>query len=70
MEILVWGSTQTCPTAGKEKILKRIKVGPRVYGCHVKNFTIRKNIPLRMMEPNWGGRAMQFTDQRRFEHGH
>ncbi len=39
-----------------------MKVGPRVYGCHVKNFVVRQNIPLRKMEPNWPGRAMQFTD--------
>lgn len=38
------------------------KVGPRVFACHVKNFTIRKGIPLRMMAPNWPDRAMQFTD--------
>src|ERR1043166_8336988 len=38
------------------------KVGPRVYACHVKNFVIRANIPLRKMESNWAGRAMQFTD--------
>jgi sugar phosphate isomerase/epimerase len=38
------------------------KVGDRVYACHVKNFVIRENIPLRKMEPNWPGRAMQFTD--------
>jgi len=38
------------------------KVGPRVYACHVKNFTIRGNVPLRKTEPNWPGRAMQFTD--------
>jgi sugar phosphate isomerase/epimerase len=38
------------------------KVGSRVYGCHVKNFVIHKNIPLRKMEPNWPGRAMQFCD--------
>ena len=38
------------------------KVGPRIYACHVKNFTIRPNLPLRMMEPNWQKRAMQFTD--------
>ena len=40
------------------------KVGSRVYACHVKNFVIRKNVPLRMMEPQWPGRAMQFTDLR------
>jgi sugar phosphate isomerase/epimerase len=38
------------------------KVGDRVYACHVKNFVIRKNVPLRKMEPDWPGRAMQFTD--------
>lgn len=38
------------------------KVGSRVYGCHVKNFTIVPGVPLRMMQPNWQGRAMQFTD--------
>jgi sugar phosphate isomerase/epimerase len=38
------------------------KVGSRVYACHVKNFVIRKNVPLRMMAANWPDRAMQFTD--------
>lgn len=38
------------------------KVGSRVCACHVKNIVIRPNIPLRMMEPNWPGRAMQFVD--------
>ncbi len=38
------------------------KVSSRVYACHVKNFVIRKNIPVRMMAPNWPDRAMQFTD--------
>ncbi|MBM3846984.1 MAG: TIM barrel protein [Verrucomicrobia bacterium] len=38
------------------------KVGSRVYACHVKNFVIRKGVPLRKMEPNWTGRAMQFVD--------
>ena len=39
-----------------------LKVGPRVYGCHVKNFTVRPNVPLRKMESDWRDRAMQFTD--------
>lgn len=39
-----------------------LKVGPRVYACHVKNFVIRPNIPLRFMEGNWQKRAMQFVD--------
>jgi sugar phosphate isomerase/epimerase len=38
------------------------KVGPRVYACHVKNFVIRSGLPLRMMDPNWQNRAMQFVD--------
>ena len=38
------------------------KVGERVYACHVKNFVIRKNVPLRKMAPDWPDRAMQFTD--------
>jgi sugar phosphate isomerase/epimerase len=39
-----------------------LKVAPRIYAAHVKNFVIRSGIPLRMMEPNWQKRAMQFTD--------
>ncbi|MEW6304652.1 MAG: sugar phosphate isomerase/epimerase [Verrucomicrobiota bacterium] len=39
-----------------------LKVGQHVWACHVKNFVIRPNIPLRIMEPAWGKRAMQFTD--------
>jgi sugar phosphate isomerase/epimerase len=38
------------------------KVGPRIYSCHVKNCVIRPGLPLRMMEPNWQKRAMQFVD--------
>lgn len=38
------------------------KVAGRVYACHVKNFVIRRNIPLRRMAPDWPDRAMQFTD--------
>ena len=38
------------------------KVGDRVQACHVKNFVIRPGVPLRKMEPNWPGRAMQFVD--------
>lgn len=38
------------------------KVGSRVYACHVKNFVIRRGVPLRMMDPNWQNRAMQFVD--------
>jgi sugar phosphate isomerase/epimerase len=39
-----------------------LKVGSRVYGCHVKNFTIHQGVPLRKMEADWKSRAMQFTD--------
>jgi sugar phosphate isomerase/epimerase len=38
------------------------KVGAHVYACHVKNFVIRPGLPLRMMEPNWQKRGMQFVD--------
>ncbi len=47
---------------GEDWETRFLKVGPRVYGCHVKNFTIHKGIPLRKMEPDWHQRAMQFTD--------
>ena len=39
-----------------------LKVAPRVYACHVKNYVIRPNLPLRMMEAGWQKRAMQFVD--------
>jgi sugar phosphate isomerase/epimerase len=39
-----------------------LKVGSRIYSCHVKNFVIRPNVPLRMMEAGWQRRAMQFVD--------
>src|SRR6267378_1308046 len=39
-----------------------LKVAPRIYACHVKNFVIRPNVPLRKMEGNWQKRAMQFVD--------
>jgi sugar phosphate isomerase/epimerase len=38
------------------------KVGPRIYGCHVKNFVIQPHIPLRKAEADWQKRAMQFCD--------
>ena len=38
------------------------KVAARIYGCHVKNFAVRKGIPVRMMEPDWQKRGMQFCD--------
>ena len=38
------------------------KVADRVYACHVKNFVIRPDVPLRKMAPDWPDRAMQFTD--------
>ena len=39
-----------------------LKVGPRVYAAHIKNFVIRPGLPLRMMENSWPKRAMQFVD--------
>lgn len=39
-----------------------LKVGPRVYAAHIKNFVIRPGMPLRMMNGNWPDRAMQFVD--------
>jgi sugar phosphate isomerase/epimerase len=39
-----------------------LKVAPRIYACHVKNFVIRPNVPLRKMESSWQKRAMQFVD--------
>ena len=39
-----------------------LKVGPRVYAAHIKNFVIRPGLPLRMMNGNWPERAMQFVD--------
>ena len=39
-----------------------LKVGPYVWAAHIKNFVIRHGFPLRAMQPNWPGRAMQFTD--------
>ena len=39
-----------------------LKVGPRVFAAHVKNYVIRQGFPLRAMEPAWQKRAMQFTD--------
>ena len=39
-----------------------LKVGKYIHACHVKNFVIRPNLPVRMMNGNWPQRAMQFTD--------
>ena len=39
-----------------------LKVGKHIYAAHVKNFVVRPGFPLRIAEPNWSGRAMQFTD--------
>lgn len=39
-----------------------LKVAPRIYACHVKNHVVRPGLPLRMMEPGWQKRAMQFVD--------
>lgn len=47
---------------GEDWETRFLKVGDRVVGCHVKNFTIHPGVALRKMEPNWHKRAMQFTD--------
>lgn len=39
-----------------------LKVAKYCYGCHIKNHTIRPNFPLRIMEPGWQKRGMQFVD--------
>ncbi|HOC56199.1 MAG TPA: TIM barrel protein [Verrucomicrobiota bacterium] len=39
-----------------------LKVAPRIYACHVKNFVIRPDRPLRFMDGDWQKRAMQFVD--------
>ena len=38
------------------------KVADRVVACHVKNYVIRADQPLRRMAPGWADRAMQFVD--------
>jgi sugar phosphate isomerase/epimerase len=47
---------------GEDWETRFLKVAPRVYACHVKNFVIRSRLPLRKMDPNWQSRAMQFVD--------
>ncbi|MEK7677154.1 MAG: sugar phosphate isomerase/epimerase, partial [Verrucomicrobiota bacterium] len=47
---------------GEDWEARFLKVGSRIYSCHVKNFTIRPRLPLRIMEPGWQKRAMQFVD--------
>src|SRR5437763_1144610 len=47
---------------GEDWETRFMKVAPRIYACHVKNFVIRGGVPLRKMEPGWQKRAMQFVD--------
>lgn len=47
---------------GEDWEARFLKVGARIYSCHVKNFVIRPRLPLRIMEPGWQKRAMQFVD--------
>jgi sugar phosphate isomerase/epimerase len=47
---------------GEDWETRFLKVAPYVYACHVKNFVIRKGVPLRKAEPAWQKRAMQFVD--------
>jgi sugar phosphate isomerase/epimerase len=47
---------------GEDWETRFLKVASRIYACHVKNFVIRRGIPLRYMESGWQKRAMQFVD--------
>jgi len=47
---------------GEDWETRFLKVAPRIYACHVKNIVVRRGLPLRMMEPAWPRRAMQFVD--------
>ena len=47
---------------GEDWETRFLKVGARIYSCHVKNFVIRPSIPLRKIESGWQKRAMQFVD--------
>ena len=47
---------------GEDWETRFLKVAPRIYGCHVKNFVVRKGQPLRKTEAGWQKRAMQFVD--------
>jgi len=47
---------------GEDFETRFLKVASRIYSCHVKNHVVRKNLPLRFMEPDWQKRAMQFVD--------
>jgi sugar phosphate isomerase/epimerase len=38
------------------------KVSSRIYAAHVKNFVARPGLPVRMMEPDWQKRGVQFVD--------
>lgn len=37
-------------------------VAERIYAAHVKNHTVRRNIPVRAIQMDWPKRGMQFTD--------
>jgi sugar phosphate isomerase/epimerase len=47
---------------GEDFETRFLKVGPRVYACHVKNHVVRKQMPLRAMQGDWPKRSMQFVD--------
>ncbi|MCL5098635.1 MAG: sugar phosphate isomerase/epimerase [Candidatus Omnitrophica bacterium] len=47
---------------GEDWETRFLKVGPRVYACHVKNHVVRRNVSVRLMDPDWPNRAMQFVD--------
>jgi sugar phosphate isomerase/epimerase len=47
---------------GEDWETRFLKVGPRIYACHVKNHVVRSRVPLRAMEAGWQRRGMQFVD--------
>jgi sugar phosphate isomerase/epimerase len=47
---------------GEDWETRFLKVADRCFGCHVKNYVVRPNMPLRHMVSDWPGRSMQFTD--------
>lgn len=59
--VVVNGDPSHC-WEGEDWETRFLKVGARVYATHIKNHVIRKGLPLRMMDPNWQKRAMQFVD--------
>ncbi|MGE4181506.1 MAG: sugar phosphate isomerase/epimerase family protein, partial [Limisphaerales bacterium] len=47
---------------GESSETRFLSVASRIYAAHVKNHVIRRDFPVRAMQPDWPKRAMQFTD--------